>query len=318
MVRLLDVTLRDGGYVNGFSFSVEESCQVARLLREAGIPIVEIGYFIPGRTTPDDLGRKGYTLDHLSEVAACCQPEMKPVVMIPPGVAARGDYLALAQLGIKGVRFPAPPAKFDLLIPDVEAARNAGLLVFLNLIRVSEYSMKELLNLCGRLALMNPDWLYLADSNGGLFPHQVREIVRALRREIDVPLGFHPHNGLSLAFANSLAAMDEGISILDGSLGGLGKGGGNLSLEMMALFLNSRQETFFSFRPLLQASRNSLMPWLGEAWPKRLQDILSSITNLDLQMVISLKQQFGNDPWNLLEALVQCFEQKYCRLEATA
>ena len=106
MVRLLDVTLRDGGYVNGFSFSVHESCQVVRLLRQAGIPFVEIGYFIPGRTTPDDLGRKGYTLDHLKEVAACCQPEMNPVVMIPPGVAARTDYLALAQLGIKGVRLP--------------------------------------------------------------------------------------------------------------------------------------------------------------------------------------------------------------------
>ena len=318
MVRLLDVTLRDGGYVNGFSFSVHESCQVVRLLRQAGIPFVEIGYFIPGRTTPDDLGRKGYTLDHLKEVAACCQPEMNPVVMIPPGVAVRTDYLALARLGIKGVRFPAPPAKFNLLAPDVDSARNADLLVFLNLIRVSEYSMKELVNLCDRLSRLSPDWLYLADSNGGLFPHQVREIVRTLRGDIDVPLGFHPHNGLSLAFANSLAAMEEGIAMLDGSLGGLGKGGGNLSLEMIALFLNSRQETFFSFRPLLQASRNSLMPWLGETWPKRLTEILSSITNLDLQMLISLKQQVGDDPWNLLEALVQCFEQKYCKLEATA
>jgi 4-hydroxy 2-oxovalerate aldolase len=318
MVRLLDVTLRDGGYVNGFSFSVRQSCEVASLLREAGIPFVEIGYFIPGRTTPDDLGRKGYPLDHLGEVAACCQPGASPVVMIPPGVAARTDYLGLARLGIKGIRFPAPPAKIGELVPDVESARDAGLLVFLNLIRVSEYSIKELVSLCIRLAGLNPDWLYLADSNGGLFPHQVREIVHILKDNINVPLGFHPHNGLSLAFANSLVAISEGVSMLDGSLGGMGKGGGNLSLEMIALYLNSRQDAFFSFRPLLQASRRSLMPWLGEAWPKRLQEVLSSITNLDLQALISLKRQVGDDPWNLVDALVECFEQKYCKFEATA
>jgi 4-hydroxy 2-oxovalerate aldolase len=318
MVRLLDVTLRDGGYVNGFSFSVKESCEIVHLLSQSGIPLVEIGYFIPGRTAPDDLGRKGYTLDHLAEVAACCHRGTSPVVMIPPGAAARADYLALAQAGIKGVRFPAPPAKIGMLAADVDSARNAGLPVFLNLIRVSEYSMEELVNLCIRLASLNPDWLYLADSNGALFPDQVRDIIQTLKTVIEIPLGFHPHNGLSLAFANSITAMGEGISILDGSLGGMGKGGGNLSLEMIALYLNSRQEGFFDPRPLLQASCNHLSPWLGETWPKRLQEILSAITNLDLQTLIYLKQEAGDDPGNLVAALVERFEQKHCKLNVRA
>lgn len=319
MVRLLDVTLRDGGYVNGFSFSVQQSCEIAALIREAGIPFVELGYFIPGRTvTPDDLGRKSYTLEHIAEAAKCCQPGTSPVVMIPPGVASRADYQALARAGIKGIRFPAPPAKFDLLPADIDAARDAGLLVFLNLIRVSEYSMERLVNLCSQLVALNPDWLYLADSNGGLFPDQVREIFHTLKALFNVPFGFHPHNGLSLALANSLAAMSEGISMLDGSLGGMGKGGGNLSIEMISLYLNSRQETFFDFRPLVQASRNYLMPWLGELWPKKLQEVLSSITNLDLQTVIGLKQQTEGQPWTLVETLVERFELKYCKLEAKA
>lgn len=313
-MNLLDVTLRDGGYVNGFSFSVQESTGIARLLGEAGIPFLEIGYFIPGRTTPDELGRKGYTIDHLREVALCCRPKTRPVVMIPPGAASASDYLELARAGIQGVRYPVSPPRIDQLPPDIDAARKAGLKISLNLVRASEYSLAELITVAGRLAALHPDWIYLADSNGGLFPEQVQEMVRALKGETDVPLGFHPHNGLSLAFINSLVAIREGISMLDASLGGIGKGGGNLGLEAITLYLNSRKEASFSFPPIMKASRNYLMPWLGEGWPKRLKENLSSIINLNQQTLITMNQQAGGNTWNLVEKLIQLFEEKYCKV----
>jgi 4-hydroxy 2-oxovalerate aldolase len=310
----MDVTLRDGGYVNGFSFSVKESTGVARLLDEAGIPFLEIGYFIPGRTTPDDLGRKGYTIEHMREVAASCRSQAQPVVMIPPGVASANDYLELARAGVKVVRFPVSPPRIDQLPPEVNAARKAGLRISLNLVRVSEYSMEELLAVGDRLAAFDPDWIYLADSNGGLFPDQVQQMVRALKNRIRVPLGFHPHNGLSLAFVNSLVAISEGISMLDASLGGIGKGGGNLGLEAITLYLNSRGEAAFRFPPVMKASRDYLMPWLGEGWPKRLKENLSSIINLNQQTLITMNQQAGGNTWELVEKLVLRFEEKYCKV----
>ena len=67
---------------------------------------------------------------------------------------------------------------------------------------------------------MGADWLYIADSNGSLFPERVTEIFRELSNEVRMSLGFHAHDSLHLAFANSLAAIRAGGSMLDSSLGG--------------------------------------------------------------------------------------------------
>jgi 4-hydroxy 2-oxovalerate aldolase len=119
---------------------------------------------------------------------------------------------------------------------------------------------------------------------------------------------------LSLAFVNSLIAISEGISILDASLGGIGKGGGNLGLEAITLYLNRRGEASFRFPPIMKASRDYLMPWLGEGWPKRLKESLSSIINLNQQTLITMNQQAGGNTWELVEKLVLRFEEKYCKV----
>jgi len=310
-VQILDVTLRDGGYLNGFSFSIEEGCAIARAAHEARVPGVEIGYFIPRQTTPDDLGRKGYSLDYIEQVSACCHPDAQSVVMIPPGAALASDYIDLAERGVDVVRFPLSRPKLAQVAIDIEAARKAGLKVSVNLIRVSEYSLNELVELGCLAASLNPDWLYLADSNGALFPDQVKAAFAELRARIDIPLGFHPHDGLSLAFANSLQALNEGASMLDASVGGLGKGGGNLALEIIALYLNSVDQANFDCNPMLEAAKAHLMLWLGDKWPKQLKEALASIINLNQQAVINMHAECGGDTWASVDQLLKSFETKF-------
>ena len=305
MLNLLDVTLRDGGYVNGFSFSIDEARGITQLLCAAEIPFIEIGYFIPGRTTPDELGRSGYSLQYIEEVSACCRPKSSTVVMVPPGAVTARDYLALFQAGTKIVRFPASPAHIARLKQEIDSAHEAGLKTAVNLTRVSELTLEGLLDVASQVALLGPDWLYLADSNGALFPHQVAQIFRALKARIDRPLGFHAHNGLGLAFANSLAAISEGVALIDASLGGMGKSGGNLSLEVMALHLNSIHPSAFDLKPMFRASEKYLMPWLGETWPKRLKEMLSAIANLNHQSLHAIIQESNGDSWDLVYRLLR-------------
>ena len=81
------------------------------------------------------------------------------------------------------------------------------------------------------------DYVYVVDSAGALLPHQVAERIRSLKQEIEVPIGFHAHNNLSLAMANTLAAIEEGATRIDGSIRCLGAGAGNTQTEVLVAVL---------------------------------------------------------------------------------
>src|SRR5690606_35451484 len=81
------------------------------------------------------------------------------------------------------------------------------------------------------------DTVYVVDSAGYLLPEQVRERIRALKQSIGVNVGFHAHNNLSLAMANTLAAIEEGATRIDGSVRCLGAGAGNTQTEVLVAVL---------------------------------------------------------------------------------
>jgi 4-hydroxy-2-oxovalerate aldolase len=82
------------------------------------------------------------------------------------------------------------------------------------------------------------DTVYMVDSAGALLPPQVRERIRALKDHLTVNIGFHAHNNLSLAMANTLAAIEEGATRIDGSIRCLGAGAGNTQTEVLVAVLD--------------------------------------------------------------------------------
>jgi 4-hydroxy-2-oxovalerate aldolase len=82
------------------------------------------------------------------------------------------------------------------------------------------------------------DVVYVVDSAGALLPHEVKERIRALRESVGIEVGFHAHNNLSLAMANTLAAIEEGATRIDGSVRCLGAGAGNTQTEVLVAVLD--------------------------------------------------------------------------------
>ena len=80
--------------------------------------------------------------------------------------------------------------------------------------------------------------VYVTDSAGALLPDQVRERISALRESLDIEIGFHGHNNLSVAVANTLVAIEEGATRLDGSIRCLGAGAGNTQTEVLLAVLD--------------------------------------------------------------------------------
>jgi 4-hydroxy 2-oxovalerate aldolase len=228
---LLDVTLRDGGYINGHGWTIDEAAGIVRSVDRAGIPLIEVGYLRSG----DDPLRPAascppYYLDPLAAEAR----QAGLVVMVRPGEVDPRRLTGLRGHGVRMVRVlvargaPAPAE------PYVRAARDAGLLVATNITRVSEAEPAALVDAVGLCAGIGADVVYLADSNGSLFPDGVRARVAAAMSATTVPIGFHAHDNLGLAFINSWVATRAGARALDASVGGIGKGGGNLRLELIA------------------------------------------------------------------------------------
>src|SRR5262249_54771297 len=199
-----------------------------------GVPHIEVGYYRPrladDETAPGAKCCRTAYLDALAGVRGASEL----VVMVHPRDVDVDDYTRLADHGITWVRFVVSTAGVPDLDRHVAAARRAGLRSSVNLIRASQRPLDSIVSLGREAEAMGADWLYTADSNGSLLPDRVEEIFHELSSAIRIPLGFHPHNPLQLAFANGLAALRGGATLLDSSLGGMGKGAGNLVTELIA------------------------------------------------------------------------------------
>ncbi|MFJ3519118.1 hypothetical protein [Streptomyces sp. NPDC090131] len=254
-VLVTDVTLRDGGYLNGHTWTDEQAHAVVRAVAACGVPRIEVGYtegFVPDvRRTGEAPGTRGGgppSAELLGALVDAASPAT--VLMMVKPFAGAPDWNALAACGVGGVRFPLPVTRVDEAAALLAGAREAGLEAVVNLIRVSAHPLDLTVAAAVRATELGAQALYVADSNGSLTPDAVGELMRALHSSVPVPLGFHAHDNLRLAFANTLAALAAGAVHVDASFAGLGKGGGNLVLELLLGALRSVGRDDLTLRPL--------------------------------------------------------------------
>jgi 4-hydroxy 2-oxovalerate aldolase len=294
-VRLLDVTLRDGGYVNDHSFSKNEAYSIVEGLCKADIEYAEVGYYRPSQIDSSGRFRQGSAVsdpEYLAgfvDVATRC----KLVVMVHLDQVTPKDYKMLSDLNISLVRVivkPKNPKNVDEARKHIEAIKDWGMLCSVNLIRVSEMPLNLLVSYGKKSEAFGADFFYIADSNGSLFPSQVYPTVRELSQNLSIPIGFHAHDGLSLAFANSLAAIDAGAQILDSTLGGLGKGGGNLRTELIATYLDWCKGSTYNLSLLAQITQEHISKLLNFNSINKCKNVFSSIMNLNIDEIQKIEQ----------------------------
>ena len=297
MPTVVDVTLRDGGYANDHQFSFDEACALVRGLAAAGLPNVEVGYFAPEHAR-DGRVTASCPVDYL-EALAELRGRANLLVMAHAGAVPLTAYARLGAAGVKAVRLPCSPAALPGLQPHVEAIRKSGMSCSINLIRISELHPQVILN-CARIAeAMGADWLYLADSNGMLVPEDVFEVVKLVTGGVSIPVGLHLHNGLGLSFINALYGLQAGARMIDGSVGGMGKGGGNLPLEVFTAYLNGIGASFDIAR-IVETAETGLSRWM-DGVRESATNAISSLLNLNLDAIAALRQQSIRDQVPLLD-----------------
>ncbi|WP_144121053.1 hypothetical protein [Catellatospora sichuanensis] len=233
--NLIDVTLRDGGFEVDFAWPAHMFSRVAAVAGACGVDVVELGYIggVPAEHGAPYAGAAAHlTIGHVAQARA--SSALLAAMIHPTALSRPLDLQPCAAAGLNMVRLVYHPDWFADIAQLAAAASRVGLTVSVNIAMASRYEPGELADHAARISdKISPDVLYIADTCGGMAPEEVADRIGRIKKVTGAQIGFHAHDPLSLAYANSLAAAGAGATFLDCSLLGLGRGGGNLSGELM-------------------------------------------------------------------------------------
>ncbi|MGB3782945.1 4-hydroxy-2-oxovalerate aldolase [Priestia megaterium] len=237
-IKITEVSLRDGSHVVKHQFTEAQVKSVTRALDDAGMHYIEVSH-------GDGLG--GSTLQYgkslidemkLIEAAVEEAKQATVAVLLIPGIGTVHELKQANSLGAGLVRVATHVTEADVSAQHIEYARKLGMETFGFLMMAHSAPVEKLVEQAKLMESYGAQGVYITDSAGALLPHEVRERVRALRQSLQVEVGFHAHNNLSLAVANTLAAIEEGATRIDGSVRCLGAGAGNTQTEALIAVLN--------------------------------------------------------------------------------
>jgi len=232
-ILLIDTTLRDGAHAMKHKFKIEMVKSIAGGLDEANIDFISAchGEGLGG----DSLvyGRPALSDSEIINAAASVIKNSKLTVLLVPGLSTAEDINMSLENGAKAVRVCTLCTEVDIGSQHVKMAKDLKMDVFGFMMMIHIISPKKLAEYAKEVESYGIDYLNIADSAGALLPDGVRARVSAVKNAVNIPVGFHAHNNLGLAIGNSLAALEEGASMLDGTCRGLGAGSGNTQIEVL-------------------------------------------------------------------------------------
>ncbi|WP_270179971.1 4-hydroxy-2-oxovalerate aldolase [Alkalihalobacillus sp. CinArs1] len=236
-VFITEVALRDGSHAVGHSYSIEQVKSVAQALDEANVPYIEVshGDGLGGSSLQYGLSMTD-EMELISAAVSVCK-NSKVGVLLLPGIGTVEHLREAENLGARMARVATHVTEADVSKQHIEVAKKLGMETVGFLMMAHMVSTEKLVEQAKLMENYGADTVYVVDSAGALLPHQVKERIRALREHLTIKIGFHGHNNLSLAMANTLAAIEEGATMIDGSVRCLGAGAGNTQTEVLIAVL---------------------------------------------------------------------------------
>lgn len=256
-VQLLDCTLRDGGYYNDWDFATPLVQEYVTATAAAGISLIELGF----RHVPADryLGPLAYTTDDFitrldipDSITLGVMVDAKHIISgSEPTERVRRLFRPAADSRVDLVRIATNYVELKSLTPEITCLMELGYRVGVNLMQVSSRTAEEIARFGEMASTWGVEVAYIADSFGGMRNTEVGDIIGALRTTWAGPIGGHMHDNMTMALANSLAAIDAGATWIDGTVLGMGRGPGNTRSEYLAIELTRRGLANHDHLPLI-------------------------------------------------------------------
>jgi 4-hydroxy 2-oxovalerate aldolase len=232
---ICDSTLRDGSHACGHQISGAQISRYADACEAAGVDYLEVGHGNGLGASSLQVGESLVPESQMLSLARERLRETKLSVHVIPGFATINREIVNAiQVGVDLFRIGCHCTEADTTQKHIGFVRGEGRSAWGVLMMSHMASADVLLEESKKMQSYGAQGIVLMDSAGSYLPDDVRKKVELLVNNLDVPVGFHAHNNLGLSVANSLAALEVGARILDGTSKGFGAGAGNAPLELLA------------------------------------------------------------------------------------
>ncbi len=239
-ITILDTTLRDGSYTINFSFTSTDTSLICEQLEHAGLEYIEIGHGLGMNASNLGYGVASQTDEEYMIAAKETLKKAKYGMFCIPGIARLSD-LDLAKKHHMGfVRVGTDVDKVQESEKFIKKAKRLDLFVAANYMKSYALEPSKFAKQVKQSEKYGADIIYIVDSAGGMFPEDVLNYYKAIRKISNMPIGFHGHDNLGLAVSNSLVAAEIGIELIDSSLQGLGRSSGNASTEILVAALKKK------------------------------------------------------------------------------
>ncbi|GAB1253607.1 beta/alpha barrel domain-containing protein [Desulfovibrio falkowii] len=273
-VRLLDCTLRDGGYVNDWNFGKKNIASILELLKESRVDIIEVGFL---RDEPFNEDRTIYnSIAQFKEVVGTKAPHALYSAMVE--VQNPYPIEMLDEHDGEGPDFIRVVIWKRLLDEGLEYCKQViakGYPVCVQPARVDQYSDEEFADIVRKFSEIKPMAIYVVDSWGCLDTARLLHYMRLCDQNMDasIALGYHGHNAMMQTFGVAQAMLAEGFErdiFLDASVNGIGRGSGNLHSEIIAEHLNTEAGKNYNLPSLLEIFDKYVLLIFLELLPKGL------------------------------------------------
>lgn len=260
-IHVLDTTLRDGSYTINFSFTAADTAVLCRELERVGVTYIEVGHGAGLNASRTGHGQAAASDEEYMKAARSAVKKAKVGMFCIPGIAKLQDLETAIQHGLDFIRVGTNVDEIESSEPFVRRAKKAGLFVAANYMKSYALSPGNFAKKVKLSEEYGADMVYVVDSAGGMLPGTLEKYYCAIRRVSRLPLGFHGHNNLGLAVANSLEAARTGFVFVDASLQGLGRSSGNAGTEMLVGALEKNgYSTGIRFLELLAVGQKYVRP----------------------------------------------------------
>lgn len=268
-IKLLDCTLRDGGYVNDWKFGQRNLISIFERLVDSDVDVIEIGFLDDRR--PFDIDRSIMPDTSCVEKIWGGRERRRAMVvgMIDYGTCAIENIQRCEDCFLDGIRVIFKKHFMHEALEFCRQIKELGYKVFAQLVSITTYSDEELLELVGLVNDVRPYAVSMVDTYGLMHPEEMLHYYEILDEHVaqEVRIGFHAHNNFQLAYANALAFLEkEGRHdiLVDGTLYGMGKSAGNAPLELLAMRLNEKFGKQYKIDAMLQGIEESVMEFYAK------------------------------------------------------
>jgi 4-hydroxy-2-oxovalerate aldolase len=232
MVKLLDTTLRDGSYVIDFQFTPADTINIGKAIKDTGVDFIEIGHGLGlGAGSKPHMRSPAPDEKYLEAAAENLDGSFWGMFFIP-GIGRLEDIDMAFDYGMKFIRIGTDVDNSEVAEKSIQYAKQRGMYVASNFMKTYAIDFKSVAERALMAEKYGADIVCIVDSAGGMFPSDVEGYFNAIRDKTDIAVGFHGHNNLGLAMANTLKAVEIGCDVVDTSIRGMGRSAGNAVTEM--------------------------------------------------------------------------------------